>query len=70
MDKNKILEIKNGILDLVDNYSNINFKEKEFIPGVSDVPVSGKVIGALELKNMVEASLDGWLTTGRFSFPI
>jgi CDP-6-deoxy-D-xylo-4-hexulose-3-dehydrase len=67
MNENKILEIKNNILDLVDNYSNINFKEKEFIPGVSDVPVSGKVIGALEIKNMVEASLDGWLTTGRFN---
>ena len=62
-----ILEIKNRILDLVNNYSIINFKEKEFIPGISDVPVSGKVIGALELQNMVEASLDGWLTTGRFN---
>jgi CDP-6-deoxy-D-xylo-4-hexulose-3-dehydrase len=62
-----ILEIKNKILDLVNNYSNINFKEKEFIPGVSEVPVSGKVIGTLELQNMVEASLDGWLTTGRFN---
>ncbi len=66
MNKN-ILEIKDKILDLVKNYSNINFKEKEFIPGVSDVPVSGKVIGTLELQNMVEASLDGWLTTGRFN---
>jgi CDP-6-deoxy-D-xylo-4-hexulose-3-dehydrase len=63
----KILEIKDKILDLVKNYSSINFKEKEFIPGVSEVPVSGKVIGALELQNMVEASLDGWLTTGRFN---
>jgi CDP-6-deoxy-D-xylo-4-hexulose-3-dehydrase len=62
-----ILEIKNKILDLVNNYSSINFKEKEFIPGVSEVPVSGKVIGTLELQNMVEASLDGWLTTGRFN---
>ena len=62
-----ILEIKNKILDLVKNYSNINFKEKEFIPGVSEVPVSGKVIGTLELQKMVEASLDGWLTTGRFN---
>jgi CDP-6-deoxy-D-xylo-4-hexulose-3-dehydrase len=62
-----ILEIKNKILDLVNNYSNINFKEKEFIPGVSEVPVSGKVIGTLELQKMVEASLDGWLTTGRFN---
>jgi CDP-6-deoxy-D-xylo-4-hexulose-3-dehydrase len=62
-----ILEIKEKILDLVKNYSNINFQEKEFVPGVSEVPVSGKVIGALELQNMVEASLDGWLTTGRFN---
>ena len=67
MDTNKVLEIKNNILNLVDNYSNINFKEKDFIPGVSNVPVSGKVIGALEVKNMVEASLDGWLTTGPFN---
>jgi CDP-6-deoxy-D-xylo-4-hexulose-3-dehydrase len=66
MDSN-ILEIKNKILNLVLNYSKINFKEKEFIPGVSEVPVSGKVIGALELQNMVEASLDGWLTSGRFN---
>ena len=65
--KNNILEIRNRILDLVNDYSYINFKKKEFIPDVSEVPVSGKVIGALELKNMVEASLDGWLTTGRFN---
>ena len=62
-----IIELKNKILDLVKNYSNVYFKEKEFIPGVSEVPVSGKVIGSLELQNMVEASLDGWLTTGRFN---
>ena len=66
MDSN-ILEIKKKILNLVLNYSNINFKEKEFIPGISEVPVSGKVIGALELQYMVEASLDGWLTAGRFN---
>jgi CDP-6-deoxy-D-xylo-4-hexulose-3-dehydrase len=62
-----IFNIRNEILSLVDDYSEINFKQKEFIPGVNEVPVSGKVIGSLELKNMVEASLDGWLTTGRFN---
>jgi len=67
MIEDKTLVIKNNILDLVNYYSNINFNKKEFIPGVSDVPVSGKVIGASEIKNMVEASLDGWLTTGRFN---
>jgi CDP-6-deoxy-D-xylo-4-hexulose-3-dehydrase len=65
--ESNILKIKDKILDLVDDYSVINFKNTEFLPGVSDVPVSGKVIGNLELKNMVEASLDGWLTTGRFN---
>jgi CDP-6-deoxy-D-xylo-4-hexulose-3-dehydrase len=65
--KDNILEIRDKILSLVNDYSHINFKQKEFIPGISDIPVSGKVIGNLELKNMVEASLDGWLTTGRFN---
>ena len=60
-------EIKNKILRLVKEYSDLNFKDKKFIPGTSEVPVSGKVIGDFELTNMVEASLDGWLTTGRFN---
>jgi len=38
-----------------------------FVAGSSVVPPSGKVIGARELQLMVEASLDGWLTTGRFN---
>ncbi|WP_237218129.1 lipopolysaccharide biosynthesis protein RfbH [Rugosibacter aromaticivorans] len=47
-------------------YTSVN-QPKVFIPGSTPVPPSGKVIGAEELKNMVEASLDGWLTTGRFN---
>ncbi len=38
-----------------------------FVPGRTPVPPSGKVIGARELELLVEASLDGWLTTGRFN---
>ena len=41
--------------------------QKQFVPGESVVPPSGKVIGAPEIQNMVEASLDAWLTTGRFN---
>jgi CDP-6-deoxy-D-xylo-4-hexulose-3-dehydrase len=67
MSNPKTLDIRTNILGLVEDYSRINFKEKNFTPGVSEVPVSGKVIGSLEVKNMVEASLDGWLTTGRFN---
>jgi CDP-6-deoxy-D-xylo-4-hexulose-3-dehydrase len=38
-----------------------------FLPGVTSIPPSGKLIGSQELRNMVDASLDGWLTTGRFN---
>ena len=38
-----------------------------FKPGVTPIPVSGKIIGKEETRNMIEASLDGWLTTGRFN---
>lgn len=59
--------IRREIAELVEQYADIAFAPKPFVPGESPVPVSGKVIGAAELKNMVEASLDGWLTTGRFN---
>ena len=60
-------ELKQQIFDLVEQYSTLHFAEKPFHAGTSVVPPSGKVLGASELKNMVEASLDGWLTTGRFN---
>jgi CDP-6-deoxy-D-xylo-4-hexulose-3-dehydrase len=60
-------KLRNQISGLVQQYADIAFAPKAFIPGESIVPVSGKVIGAKELQLMVEASLDGWLTTGRFN---
>jgi CDP-6-deoxy-D-xylo-4-hexulose-3-dehydrase len=51
----------------VKNFSTQKYKKNDFVAGKSPVPVSGKVIGEKELQNMVEASLDGWLTTGRFN---
>ena len=42
-------------------------KKINFIPGETLIPPSGKLIGEEEVKYMVEASLDGWLTTGRFN---
>jgi len=61
------MDIRKRIAELVEVFSKENFKEKKFLPGITSVPVAGKVIGQNELKNMVEASLDGWLTTGRFN---
>ena len=40
---------------------------KEFIPGETGIPVTGKVFGAEELKAAVEASLDFWLTSGPYT---
>ncbi|MFM8485794.1 MAG: lipopolysaccharide biosynthesis protein RfbH, partial [Bacteroidota bacterium] len=43
------------------------FANKQFNPGINNVPVSGKVFDHVELQYLVESSLDGWFTTGRFN---
>lgn len=55
------------ILELVEEYARLAHGERPFIPGQSDIPVSGKVYGAEELRTLVDASLDFWLTTGRYN---
>ena len=67
MNSNKKINLKNKISNLVKKYSDLEFGKKKFIPGKTTIPPTGKVIGNLELQNMVEASLDGWLTAGRFN---
>ena len=52
---------------LVAEYHDVAFAPQPFTPGVTPVPVSGRVFGAAELGNAVDASLDFWLTTGRFA---
>jgi CDP-6-deoxy-D-xylo-4-hexulose-3-dehydrase len=60
-------ELRSQILALVEQYSDLFIQPAAFEPGKTPIPASGKLIGAKELQNMVEASLDGWLTTGRFN---
>ena len=60
-------KLRKRILSLVGEYAAIEFASQVFVPGQTAVPPSGKLIGSEELGNMVEASLDGWLTTGRFN---
>ncbi|OZA15999.1 MAG: lipopolysaccharide biosynthesis protein RfbH [Polynucleobacter sp. 24-46-87] len=60
-------KLRKQIAALVDQYAAIEFSPKAFEPGQTVIPPSGKLIGGEELKNMVDASLDGWLTTGRFN---
>ena len=60
-------QIRTQIADLVKQYADLAYVPVPFESGKVVVPPSGKVLGATELQNMVEASLDGWLTTGRFN---
>lgn len=55
------------ILDLVGEYYAAAFPTKEFVAGQTSVPVSGRVFDETEIKFLVDASLDFWLTTGRFA---
>jgi CDP-6-deoxy-D-xylo-4-hexulose-3-dehydrase len=59
--------IRKQIDILVEQYAELEFQNKPFIAGQTVIPPSGKLIDGAEIKNMVAASLDGWLTTGRFN---
>ena len=63
----KAEQLRRQILDLTAQYYAAAFPRKEFVPGTSAVPVSGKVIGADDICSVVESALDGWFTTGRFA---
>jgi len=55
------------VAELVANAMKIRHPLREFIPGESPVPVTGKVFGAEELTAAVQASLDFWLTSGTYT---
>jgi len=59
--------LRRQILDLVGEYCSEAFVPQPFVPGESPVPVSGKVFDAAEMRELVDAALDFWLTTGRFA---
>jgi CDP-6-deoxy-D-xylo-4-hexulose-3-dehydrase len=55
------------ILELVRTYAEKKLNPSAFVAGQTAIPPSGKVLGPEELVNLVDASLDAWLTTGRFN---
>jgi len=60
-------QIRRQILDLTSQYYSERSRSGEFIPGVSPVPVSGKVIDGADVSAVVDSALDAWFTTGRFA---
>jgi CDP-6-deoxy-D-xylo-4-hexulose-3-dehydrase len=65
--ESKSKELRNEIFKLVEDYSKISHKTQQFIPGKSFVPCAGRVYDFNEMQMLTAASLDFWLTTGRFN---
>lgn len=60
-------DFRQQILGLVEKHFDEMFPAKPFLGGVSQIPVSGKVFDKDELINLIDSSLEFWLTTGRFA---
>lgn len=58
---------KNDIINLSKAYFDEKFGKPEFIPGKTYIPPSGKVLDAEDCAHLIDASLDMWLTAGRFA---
>jgi len=59
--------LRGQIADLVRQYYAEAFTPHAFIPGETTIPYAGRVFDADEIIQLIEASLDFWLTTGRFA---
>jgi len=60
-------EIRKQILELTKQYYDAKFAQSDFVKGKSKVNYAGRVFDDKELTNLVDSSLDFWLTEGRFS---
>ncbi|RZD46981.1 MAG: lipopolysaccharide biosynthesis protein RfbH [Thaumarchaeota archaeon] len=67
IDNDESSNLRKNILELVIEYSKISHKKKDFVPGKTMIPVSGKVFDETELQFLVSSSLDFWLTSDRFN---
>ena len=59
--------LRKEILEKTAEYYQLKFGTKEFIPGKHRVNYAGRVFDDQEIVNLVDSSLDFWLTEGRYS---
>jgi CDP-6-deoxy-D-xylo-4-hexulose-3-dehydrase len=64
---NRLDELRYQIRELSIEFANEKYSQHKIVPGKDVIPPSGKVLDHAEVSNMVDASLDAWLTTGRFN---
>lgn len=60
-------QLRAEILEKTKEYYVAKFSDKTFIPGKSRLNYAGRVFDETEIVNAVDASLDFWLTEGRYS---
>ncbi len=60
-------EVRKEILSLAKSYYRLAHKAGEFVPGKSRIPYGGRVFDGHELQNLVDSSLEFWLTAGRYA---
>jgi CDP-6-deoxy-D-xylo-4-hexulose-3-dehydrase len=61
------MSVREEILKLVEAHYGEAWPDRPFRPGVDPAPVSGKVFDAEDVKHLVDAALDFWLTAGRYA---
>ena len=59
--------LRQQILELVREYHAEAFPEREFVPGETPVVYAGRVFDDEEMVHLADATLDFWLTSGRFT---
>ncbi len=68
MDNITAAELKDIILAQVEKYYQLAYAEaQEFVPGESPISYAGRVFDASEMRNLADASLEFWLTSGRYT---
>ncbi len=63
----ELVALREQIHSLSERYAELAHGAKPFVEGTSAVPPAGKVLGAPEMRNLVDSALDFWLTMGRFN---
>jgi CDP-6-deoxy-D-xylo-4-hexulose-3-dehydrase len=67
LSQGELQNLRDEILRLTAAYAELALANKKFTPGEDPVPVSGKVLDSSDFASLVDSSLDGWLTAGRFT---
>ncbi len=64
---NEAQNLREQILRLVGQYSRAAFPVADFLPESTSIPVAGRCFDEADIQSLVDASLDFWLTTGRYA---